>query len=185
MRVGRDAQQQVAAVCRIRGGEVGVFQRNPQRGKALEHLRPVAPQDARALDIRVDLQQDAQRIARCKRRVQAVGALDDGDGARCAHFARKQRLRMAVVALGEVGPPLGERRKRVGEEALVIDVAAGLGKPLRRALLRLKKVVVHVQRVRVIEPGEQRGERRLAAGARAVDGDDDVRLHPHERVDAA
>ena len=63
------------------------------------------------------------------------------------------------------------------QKALPVHVAAGLGKALRRPLLRAQEEVVQVEERAAQRLGEPRAQRGFPAGAVAVDGHDPAHRH--------
>ena len=128
--------------------------------------------------------QHAQVIIRRERRVQAVAALYDSQPAGNDRHAVKERHAAAVKAAAYIRLPARERQERFFKKPLPVHIAARLGVAIRGALMRLQKIVVHMQHIRAIALFKPSSQRCLAGRRRAVYGDQDMRLLKKQRVDA-
>lgn len=89
----------------------------------------------------------------------------DGDG-RCQHTARTAERTVAEAFAGR------ERQQHLLQEAFMIDVLTGTGKPLRRPLLGAQKKIIHVYKLAGIYALQLCRKCRFAGTAAPVYRDD-------------
>ena len=85
--------------------------------------------------------------------------------------SRPQRKGGAVKRSILHGLSLGKRQQDFSKEALVVNVAACLGKALLSALLGTKEEIVHVEHIAVVDLTQKLRKRGFSTGAAAFDGD--------------
>ena len=113
-----------------------------------------------------------------------VRALDNVECSRLNPLRRGDGKRRAVEAAVVDGSSLAQRDQHLFQKALAVDVAAGLREARLRALLGPEEKVVHVEDRAAVNILQQLAERRLAAGAAALDGDEHAASFRRQAVDA-
>ena len=159
----------------IQLGKVALLERDPARCKALRALLAIAHTDAPQLLVGRNVEKDRQVIGVPQRRMAGVGALHNAQLCRRDRNGRSQREGMAVE--GAVGKRLSraQRPQHVGEEALAVNVAAGLRKARLRSLLGPQEEVIHRDHRAAGALRELARQCALARGAAAVDGKEEGR----------
>lgn len=132
-------QSKAAPRLRLHRVEIGLLQRNPALKKAPRHFLTVARQNPPTLQFRRERQADGDIVHRRKGGMQAVAALDDGKRRRCDGHGRQERQAVAVKAAEGDGLTLPKRREHLFKQALLVQIAARLGKARGRALFGAQK----------------------------------------------
>ncbi|MFR6425269.1 MAG: hypothetical protein ACLUNO_06735 [Oscillospiraceae bacterium] len=83
-----------------------------------------------------------------------------------------QLLRVAVIRAARHRLTIVQRAEDLGQETLVVHIAARLVQALRRALLRAEEKVIHVEHIALQLCLQGRGQRGLSGGAAAVNGNE-------------
>ena len=135
----------VGALCDPKLRKVCLLHRNPDVCEHRQHLFAAARGNAAALLLQPNREKHVQVIKILKRRMAGIGALNDTDCPyRCAHRCM-QLLRVAVIRAVRHRLTIVQRAEDLGQETLVVHIAARLVQALRRALLRAEEKVIPVE----------------------------------------
>ena len=166
----------VGALCDPKLRKVCLLHRNPDVCEHRQHLFAAARGNAAALLLQSNREKHVQVIKIPKRWMAGIGALNDTDCPYlCAHRCM-QLLRVAVIRAVRHRLTIVQRAEDLGQETLVVHIAARLVQALRRALLRAEEKVIHVEHIALQLCLQGRGQRGLSGGTATVNGNEYARL---------
>ena len=166
----------VGSLCDPKLRKVCLLHRNPDVCEHRQHLFAAARGNAAALLLQSNREKHVQVIKIPKRRMAGIGALNDTDCPYlCAHRCM-QLLRVAVIRAVRHRLTIVQRAEDLGQETLVVHIAARLVQALRRALLRAEEKVIDVEHIALQLCLQGRGQRGLSGGTAAVNGNEYARL---------